>query len=231
MVYGGDHGEGGKIARQAVWNACLSDLGFVLEISVLLAIGILGDGWVYLEAHRPLLLVCLSCFGCLPPAPLLCLWHSVHLTEFSHQESELGCQSCLQSLELGRILILSYSSILFRVAAILWWNGPKLQYRRMTEFYYCLPSLTSINCSIGRVALLHRVTRRARSWPVFAFWHSLRNFLHLPVCVCVGGRPFFPHGLLTTNPWGQRLKHWQRQLFGRQLQSICSTLFQSGGNI
>lgn len=48
MVDGGDHGEGGKISRQAVWNACLSDLGFVLEISVLLAIGILGDGWVYL---------------------------------------------------------------------------------------------------------------------------------------------------------------------------------------
>lgn len=79
------------------------------------------------------------------------------------------------------LVIFKYYSTLFRVAAILQWKGPKLQCRRITEFYYCLPSLTSVHCSIWRVALLHRVTQRARSWPVFAFCHSLRNFLHLPV--------------------------------------------------
>ena len=93
MVYGGDHGEGGR--SQGKQTACLSDLGFVLEIGVLLTIGILGDGWMYLEAHRPLLLICLSCFGCLPPTPfcaydILCTSQNFHI-EIQSWDVNLAC--------------------------------------------------------------------------------------------------------------------------------------------
>lgn len=80
-----------------------------------------------------------------------------HTSQSFHTQSELGRQFYLQSLELGWILILSFSSIIvykinilsiyiyvhvFRVAAVLQWKGPKLQCRKMREFYHCHPSLT-----------------------------------------------------------------------------------------
>lgn len=197
----------------------------MLEISVLLAIGILGDGWVYLEAHRPLLLVCLSCFGCLPPAPLLCTSQNFHIKSQSW-DVNLACNP----LSWGE-----YSSCHIRVYYLglqQYCDERAQNYNTegwqnfITVFHHWPPSTAQLE---GLLCFTESLGEPGAD-------QSLHSGIPLGIffiyqCVCVWGGPFFPHGLLTTNPWGQRLKHWQRQLSGRQLQSICSTLFQSGGNI